>query len=401
MAKRCNRREDCSDHSDEKNCEIVKLSEGYNRELPPSQKNSTHLVEVHVYASIYEIANIDENANTIHVGLVLDTFWFDNRVTYNFLKDQEKLNNIPRIEISTTRRKEFKVWTPNFIFHSTEGGLTTNRIQSDESSTLRVERKGLPSLNDVHDLDFYQTFTGRENSLHKQSYYSFSFICDFHFGHFPFDRQICKLKIFPDIPITEFVEILPLNKFVNYTGTEKVGSFSIGNITLNKEYVWLNLEIPYQRNLFGIVMSTYLPTIFLNMLSQSTNYFGDTNEVFDAVIAANLTIMMVLTSLHISVYNSLPSSDYLKNIDVWLIFNLEFTFVTTLLQVYIHNQKAQIEEGLSKVSPINEDKDVKGWKLSSSRKLRAAQVFGKFVNPVIGLLFVFAYWAHGLLFLRV
>ena len=137
------------------------------------------------------------------------------------------------------------------------------------------------------------------------------------------------------------------------------------------------------------------------MLSQSTNYFGDTNEVFDAVIAANLTIMMVLTSLHISVYNSLPSSDYLKNIDVWLIFNLEFTFVTTLLQVYIHNQKAQIEEGLSKVSPINEDKDVKGWKLSSSRKLRAAQVFGKFVNPVIGLLFVFAYWAHGLLFLRV
>ena len=182
------------------------------------------------------------------------------------------------------------------------------------------------------------------------------------------------------------------NKFVNYTISTEVG-------TPNKEYVWLYLDIPYQRNLFGI--STYLPTIFLNMLSQSTNYFGDTNEVFDAVIAANLTIMMVLTSLHISVYNSLPSSDYLKNIDVWLIFNLEFTFVTTLPQVYIHNQKAQIEEGLSKVSPINEDKDEKGWKLSSSRKLRAAQFFGKFVNPVIGLLFVFAYWAHGLLFLRV
>ena len=109
---------------------------------------------------------------------------------------------------------------------------------------------------------------------------------------------------------------------------------------------------------------------------------------------------MVLTSLHISAYNSLPT-DYLKNIDVWLIFNLEFTFVTTLLQGYIHNQKVQIEEGLSKVSSINEDKDAKGWKLSSSRKLRAAQFFGKFVNPVIGLLFVFAYWAHGLLFLRV
>ena len=46
-------------------------------------------------------------------------------------------------------------------------------------------------------------------------------------------------------------------KFVNYTISTEVG-------TPNKEYVWLNLDIPYQRNLFGI--STYLPTIFLNML---------------------------------------------------------------------------------------------------------------------------------------
>ena len=148
-------------------------------------------------------------------------------------------------------------------------------------------------------------------------------------------------------------------------------------------------------------MSTYLPTIFLNMLSQSTNYFGDTIEVFDAAIAANLTIMMVLTSLHISVYNSLPSSDYLKYIDVWLIFNLLFTFVTALLQVYIHNRKTQIEEAKSKVSPINGEKKAKAWRLSSEKKVRAAQFFGKFVNPAIGLLFIVLYWAYGLLFLRV
>ena len=135
-----------------------------------------------------------------------------------------------------------------------------------------------------------------------------------------------------------------------------------------------------------------------NKSKQICWYIRVSNEIFDAVIGANLTIMMVLTSLHISAYNSLPT-DYLKNINVWLIFNLVFTFVTTLLQVYIHNQKAQIEKGLSKVSPINED--AKGWNLSSETKMRAAQLVGKFVNPVIGLLFVIAYWAQGLLFLRV
>ena len=72
-----------------------------------------------------------------------------------------------------------------------------------------------------------------------------------------------------------------------------------------------------------------------------------------------------------------------------------------LLQVYIHNQKAQIEEGLSKVRPINGDKDAKGWRLSSERKLRVAQFVGKFVNPAIGLLFIVLYWGYGLLFLRV
>ena len=99
MAKRCNRREECGDQSDEKDCNIVELSEGYNRELPPSEKNSSNLVDVSVYATIFEIAKIDENAGTIHIGLVLETFWFDNRVTYNFLKDNEKLNNIGRIKM--------------------------------------------------------------------------------------------------------------------------------------------------------------------------------------------------------------------------------------------------------------------------------------------------------------
>ena len=41
-----------------------------------------------------------------------------------------------------------------------------------------------------------------------------------------------------------------------------------------------------------------------------------------------------------------------------------------LLQVYIHNQKAQIEEGLSKVSPINGDKKAKGLRLSSEKKVK-------------------------------
>ena len=68
----------------------------------------------------------------------------------------------------------------------------------------------------------------------------------------------------------------------------------------------------------------------------------------------------------------------------------------------LYNQKGQIEEGLSRVGPIIDEKKEKGCMFrSSAKKMRAAQFVGKFVNPVIGLLFVIGYWAYGLLFLRV
>ena len=148
---------------------------------------------------------------------------------------------------SETRTKELWLWGELACL------LTTNRILSDE-----IWKEGLPWMMSTI---WNYLFTGHENFLHKQSYYSFT--CDFHFGHFLFDLQICKLNIFPT---PEFVEILPLSRLVNDSSTE-VGSF--GNIS----------ALPWA------------PTIFLNMLSQSTNYFGDTNEIFDAVIGANLTIM--------------------------------------------------------------------------------------------------------------
>ena len=48
-----------------------------------------------------------------------------------------------------------------------------------------------------------------------------------------------------------------------------------------------------------------------------------------------------------------------------------------------------------------DEKKEKGCMFSSAKKMRAAHFVGKFVNPVIGLLFVIGYWAYGLLFLRV
>lgn len=64
----------------------------------------------------------------------------------------------------------------------------------------------------------------------------------------------------------------------------------------------------------------------------STNYFRP--FFFEAVVTVNLTSLLVLTTLFISVSNSLPTTSYVKLMDIWLIFCLLVPFSETILQVF-------------------------------------------------------------------
>ena len=56
---------------------------------------------------------------------------------------------------------------------------------------------------------------------------------------------------------------------------------------------------------------------------------------FEAIVTVNLTSLLVLVTLFISVSNSLPRTSYVKLIDVWLIFNLLVPFIDVLLHTII------------------------------------------------------------------
>ena len=50
----------------------------------------------------------------------------------------------------------------------------------------------------------------------------------------------------------------------------------------------------------------------------ATNFFKD--FFFEATVTVNLTSLLVLTTLFISVAGSLPQTAYVKMVDIWLIF---------------------------------------------------------------------------------
>ena len=97
----------------------------------------------------------------------------------------------------------------------------------------------------------------------------------------------------------------------------------------------IEVEVILGRRLIGTFMTIYMPTILLNIIGHSTNYFKP--FFFEAVVTVNLTSLLVLTTLFISVSKSLPPTAYVKMIDIWLIFAQLIPFAE-VPRIYLYNK---------------------------------------------------------------
>ena len=73
-----------------------------------------------------------------------------------------------------------------------------------------------------------------------------------------------------------------------------------------------------KRKITSEMMTTYLPSILLMLITFATTFFKPI--YFEAALTVNLTNMLVMTTIFISVMERLPTTSYLKMIDHWLIF---------------------------------------------------------------------------------
>ena len=79
--------------------------------------------------------------------------------------------------------------------------------------------------------------------------------------------------------------------------------------------VWMTISL--KRKITSEMMTTYLPSILLMMITFATTFFKPV--YFEAALTVNLTNMLVMTTIFISVMERLPTTSYLKMIDFWLI----------------------------------------------------------------------------------
>ena len=116
-----------------------------------------------------------------------------------------------------------------------------------------------------------------------------------------------------------------------------------------------------RRRLMSAILTIYLPTVLILTIVYATNFFKDfffevvigslekaqfiLNLYFKAVVTVNLTALLVLVTLFISVSQSLPQTAYVKMVDIWLIFAQVVPFVEVLVHTWIDMMRTEGEEG--------------------------------------------------------
>ena len=181
-----------------------------------------------------------------------------------------------------------------------------------------------------------EMYLGSDHLLHLVIKKRSEFLCSFNYiAEYPFETEECLFQVTIREADEEFTDLI-IDSF------RTPNKISVGEYTILKwsfEYDDSNINIllikmVLTRNFFGIFMVTYLPTILMNIINQASNHItGETKH--DMIITVNITSMMVLASIYLSVSSSLPSTPTIKPIEIWLLANLSYPFLVIITNIII------------------------------------------------------------------
>ena len=89
------------------------------------------------------------------------------------------------------------------------------------------------------------------------------------------------------------------------------------------------MTIVLKRKIMNEMMTTYLPSILLILITYATTFFKP--YFFEAALSVNLTTMLVMTTIFMTVMQMLPATAYVKMIDIFLIFGQLYPFAQVVL----------------------------------------------------------------------
>ena len=146
-------------------------------------------------------------------------------------------------------------------------------------------------------------------------------VCIQKYQQIPLHLQVCTVSLIVRELETSVMEITP--RLITMESETVLTQYFITNWTLdykNSSQVaeGIQMTIVLKRRILNAILTVYLPTFLVLIIVYATNFFQP--FFFEAIVTVNVTSLLVLTTLFISVSNSLPQTAYVKMVDIWLIF---------------------------------------------------------------------------------
>ena len=218
---RCNNNHDCSDASDEEDCQMLQPPNfEYNPDLPPQvmvkKGHQRYFPKTVLEASvdIWDITDIRASASEISLIFSVTISWRDPQFSYNNLGTNKFENNvdivnsriwIPTIEIKTLKEKD---------------SIITEK-------EVNVMREGSAVLSCGMDcLSPNETFEGSKNSLVMKIHYQVVFDCSFPNIHkYPFDQEECSFTFYVSGQNNKLTTLVP--KEINVSSPPSVSQYQV------------------------------------------------------------------------------------------------------------------------------------------------------------------------------
>ena len=104
----------------------------------------------------------------------------------------------------------------------------------------------------------------------------------------------------------------------------------------------IQMVIVMKRKVTSEMMTTFFPSLLLTAITFATTFFKP--FFFEAALTANLTILLVMTTIFIGEMQMLPNTAYIKMVDVWLVFCQLVPFAEVLLLTATEYHRSDLKE---------------------------------------------------------
>ena len=269
---------------------------------------------------IKEIERIDELNMKFSVRARIAITWRDARLYYNDLMNDP--SSLDDYELGF-------IWKPPLILTNS---LELLRILDNRLLNIRIIKQSQGQFHNEKELNEGIFYDGNDNDLVMTAGFYEEFSCSYDLIYYPFDSQICTIDIGMPNYLWKDIRLVPGKiMFDGSNPSNAQFSFTTDEIKVNEGGTKIHGMIILKRMPLYHIILTYLPTFCISTMAIITLYIDESH--FEATIMVSLTAMLVMYTLFQSVSEDMPSTAYMKLLDIWLIFCLVLPFIIFIIEV--------------------------------------------------------------------